>query len=179
MNRGISGENENAQSSKLARGIWTRALSITSPTFYCILFVLQSSASRDVSLHVLCVVFSRQLAEMSPYMEAMRKQDVEVLFCYEPYDELVLMNLAQFDRKNLKSIENEVTNEAPADSKPETVIEEESGEFTGSSCQGQLCNLKYWALIFLCIWETTDYLCCPASIASYRMETFVRHLPLS
>ena len=75
---------------------------------------------------------SRQLAEMSPYMEAMRKQDVEVLFCYEPYDELVLMNLAQFDRKNLKSIENEVTNEAPADSRPETVIEEESGEFGGS-----------------------------------------------
>ncbi|KAI0219003.1 Heat shock protein 75 kDa, mitochondrial [Lamellibrachia satsuma] len=67
---------------------------------------------------------SRQLAEMSPYMEAMRKQDVEVLFCYEPYDELVLMNLAQFDRKNLKSIENEVTNEAPASSKPETTTEE-------------------------------------------------------
>ena len=27
---------------------------------------------------------------------------------YEGYDELVLMNLGQFDRKNLKSIENEL-----------------------------------------------------------------------
>ena len=41
-------------------------------------------------------------------MEAMAKKDVEVLYCYEPYDELVLMNLAQFDKKNLKSIENEM-----------------------------------------------------------------------
>ncbi|ELU01706.1 hypothetical protein CAPTEDRAFT_223831 [Capitella teleta] len=51
---------------------------------------------------------SRQIAESSPYFEAMKNQDVEVLFCYEPYDELVLMNLGQFDKKNLKSIENEM-----------------------------------------------------------------------
>ena len=41
-------------------------------------------------------------------MEAIKKRNLEVLFCFEPYDELVLMNLAQFDKKNLKSIENEV-----------------------------------------------------------------------
>ncbi|CAL1543303.1 unnamed protein product [Lymnaea stagnalis] len=51
---------------------------------------------------------SRHLAETSPYFEALKKKDIEVLFLYEPYDELVLMNLAQFDRKNLKSIENEL-----------------------------------------------------------------------
>lgn len=51
---------------------------------------------------------SRQLAETSPYFEALKKRDIEVLFLYEPYDELVLMNLGQFDRKNLKSIENEL-----------------------------------------------------------------------
>ncbi|XP_064609225.1 LOW QUALITY PROTEIN: heat shock protein 75 kDa, mitochondrial-like [Liolophura sinensis] len=51
---------------------------------------------------------SRQLAENSPYFEAFRKRDIEVLFLYEPYDELVLMNLAQFDRKTLKSVENEI-----------------------------------------------------------------------
>ena len=39
---------------------------------------------------------SRQLAESSPYFEALRKKDdVEVLFCYESYDELVLMQLQQ------------------------------------------------------------------------------------
>jgi len=48
------------------------------------------------------------LAETSPYFEALKKRDVEVLFLYEPYDELVLMNLAQYDRKNLRSIENEL-----------------------------------------------------------------------
>ncbi|XP_046325798.2 heat shock protein 75 kDa, mitochondrial-like [Haliotis rufescens] len=52
---------------------------------------------------------SRELAESSPYFEAMKKQDTEVLFLYEPYDELVLMNLGQYDRKNLKSIENEIS----------------------------------------------------------------------
>lgn len=42
-------------------------------------------------------------------MEALQKEDKEVLFLYEPYDELVLMNLGQFYKKNLKSIENEIT----------------------------------------------------------------------
>lgn len=48
-------------------------------------------------------------------MEAMRKDDHEVLFCFEPYDELVLMNLGQFDRKTLKSIENELALDNVAD----------------------------------------------------------------
>ena len=51
---------------------------------------------------------NRQLAEASPYLEAMRKENNEVLFCFEPYDELVLMNLGQFRQKTLKSIENAV-----------------------------------------------------------------------
>lgn len=49
------------------------------------------------------------MAERSPYLEALQKEDKEVLFLYEPYDELVLMNLGQFYKKNLKSIENEIT----------------------------------------------------------------------
>ena len=44
---------------------------------------------------------SRQLAESSPYFEALKKKDdVEVLFCYESYDELVLMQLQQGPRRN-------------------------------------------------------------------------------
>lgn len=39
-----------------------------------------------------------QLAESSPYFEALKEKDVEILFCYEPYDELVLMQLQQFDK---------------------------------------------------------------------------------
>jgi len=44
-------------------------------------------------------------------MEAMQKKDIEVLFCYENYDELVLMNLAQYDKKYLKSVENELVDD--------------------------------------------------------------------
>lgn len=39
---------------------------------------------------------SRQLALNSPYFESLKKQGYEVLFCYEPYDELVLMQLISF-----------------------------------------------------------------------------------
>ena len=48
---------------------------------------------------------SRQLAESSPYFEALREKEVEILFCYEPYDELVLMQLQQFDKKKMTSVE--------------------------------------------------------------------------
>ena len=51
------------------------------------------------------------MAETSPYMEALQHKDAEVLFCYQPYDELVLMNLGQFDKKTLKSVENETFDE--------------------------------------------------------------------
>ncbi|OWF52890.1 heat shock protein 75 kDa, mitochondrial-like [Mizuhopecten yessoensis] len=54
---------------------------------------------------------NRELAEQSPYLEALEKRDVEVLFLYEPYDELVLMNLGQYDKKFFKSIENEMTSD--------------------------------------------------------------------
>lgn len=48
---------------------------------------------------------SRALAELSPYQEGMKKKDVEVLFCYEPYDELVLLQLRQFQKFQLTSVE--------------------------------------------------------------------------
>ncbi|KAF6773922.1 hypothetical protein AHF37_06548 [Paragonimus kellicotti] len=57
---------------------------------------------------------SRQLAETSPYLEAARKKspNTEVLFLYEPYDELVLMQLAQYDHKNFRSVETMVAEDA-------------------------------------------------------------------
>ncbi|XP_076028567.1 TNF receptor associated protein 1 [Oratosquilla oratoria] len=51
---------------------------------------------------------SRELAESSPYFEAMKKRDVEVLFCFENYDEVVLMQLRQFADKNIVSVEKEM-----------------------------------------------------------------------
>ena len=51
---------------------------------------------------------SRQLAESSPYFEAFKEKDVEILFCYESYDELVLMQLQQFDKKKMTSVEKDM-----------------------------------------------------------------------
>lgn len=48
---------------------------------------------------------SRQLAETSPYFEVLKKRNVEVLFCYEPYDEVTMLQLRQFDMKNITCAE--------------------------------------------------------------------------
>ena len=37
-----------------------------------------------------------------------RKKDLDVLFCYESYDELVLMQLQEFDKKKVTSVEKEM-----------------------------------------------------------------------
>ena len=95
---------------------------------------------------------SRQLAENSPYYENLKKAETEVilsyisssfsnretwsfklptliivqqvLFCYEPYDELVLMQLQQFDKKTVTSVEKEMRS-GPAE---ETVVTDETLE---------------------------------------------------
>ncbi|XP_005184511.2 heat shock protein 75 kDa, mitochondrial [Musca domestica] len=58
---------------------------------------------------------NRVLAESSPYFENLKKRDIEVLFCYEPYDELVLMQLGMFKSKNLVSVEKEMRNDSGAE----------------------------------------------------------------
>lgn len=58
---------------------------------------------------------SRALAENSPYYEGLKKKEFEVLFCYEPYDELVLMQLQQFGGKNITSVEKEMRQDKEGD----------------------------------------------------------------
>lgn len=60
-------------------------------------------------------VLSRELAESSPYLEALRRKDVEVLFCYESHDELVLMQLKAFDKFTLTSVEKEMRQDKEAE----------------------------------------------------------------
>lgn len=57
---------------------------------------------------VFCFDISRELGERSPYLEALREKNVEVLFCFEPYDEMVLLQLRQFNMKGLVSVEKEM-----------------------------------------------------------------------
>lgn len=79
---------------------------------------------------------NRVLAESSPYYESLKKRGVEVLFCYEPYDELVLMQLGMFKSKNLVSVEKEMRNDSGSDASADY------GE--GSLLKSQLDELLPW-----------------------------------
>ncbi|XP_032182662.1 heat shock protein 75 kDa, mitochondrial isoform X1 [Mustela erminea] len=59
------------------------------------------------TIYYLCAP-SRQLAEHSPYYEAVKQKNMEVLFCYEQFDELTLLHLREFDRKKLISVETDI-----------------------------------------------------------------------
>ncbi|XP_053551154.1 heat shock protein 75 kDa, mitochondrial [Bombina bombina] len=59
------------------------------------------------NIYYLCAP-NRHLAEHSPYYEAMKKKQTEVLFCYEQFDELTLLHLREFDRKKLISVETDI-----------------------------------------------------------------------
>lgn len=63
---------------------------------------------------------SRELCENSPYYEAIRQKGYEVLFVYESHDEVLLMQLAEFDKKKLKSVESELETETKKD---DTILE--------------------------------------------------------
>jgi len=51
---------------------------------------------------------SRALAENSPYFEAIKAKNHEVLFCYDTYGEFTLMQLQTFLDKNITSVEKEM-----------------------------------------------------------------------
>nr|XP_029507848.1 heat shock protein 75 kDa, mitochondrial-like [Oncorhynchus nerka] len=74
------------------------------------------------NIYYLCAP-NRHLAEHSPYFEAMKQKDMEVLFCYEQFDELTLLHLREFDKKKLISVETDIVvdhykEEKYQDSKP-------------------------------------------------------------
>jgi HSP90 family molecular chaperone len=64
-------------------------------------------------IYFLCVP-SRQAAENSPYFEAFKKTNMEVLFVYTNVDDFVMANLTEFGGKTVKTIES-----ADLDIKPE------------------------------------------------------------
>lgn len=67
------------------------------------------SRMQDEQRHIyyLCAP-NRQLAETSPYYEALKGKNVEVLFCFDAYDEVLMMQLQKFNDKQLFSVENEI-----------------------------------------------------------------------
>ena len=51
---------------------------------------------------------NRAQAESSPYLETIKSKGFEVLFMYDPYDEVVLSRMERFKEKTLFSIENDI-----------------------------------------------------------------------
>ncbi|MFH4980453.1 hypothetical protein AB6A40_007162 [Gnathostoma spinigerum] len=64
---------------------------------------------------------SRQLAEHSPYFEMFKSQNREVLFAYDPSDEVVFLTLPQFEMKQLRSVDNWARTEGTTEAKDEAV----------------------------------------------------------
>jgi len=59
---------------------------------------------------------NRELAESSPYFEALKSQNVEVLFTYEESDEVVMAALKEFNKKTIVSAENSLLQSDDKDS---------------------------------------------------------------
>lgn len=65
---------------------------------------------------------SRQLAESSPYFEIIKSKNREVLFIYDPADEVVMLSLNQFNMRTLVAVEKWAQQEAdkPEEKKAES-----------------------------------------------------------
>ncbi|XP_065201134.1 heat shock protein 75 kDa, mitochondrial [Planococcus citri] len=81
---------------------------------------------------------SRSLAETSPYLEDLKKKNVEVLFCYETYDEQVLLQLRSFKNKTITSAEKQLRED-----KDDNIISNDKEE--NPLRQTEIDNLLKWA----------------------------------
>jgi len=99
-------------------------------------------------IYYLCAP-NRELAESSPYFEALKAKNVEILFCFDAYDEVLMMQLQKFDDKQLFSVENEVVADMfkPTDSSGEAPKEESeaSSDVTMKLSNTQADELVSWA----------------------------------
>lgn len=80
---------------------------------------------------------SRQLAESSPYFEAVKSKNMEVLFCYDPFDEIMMLQLKNYKGKQLFSVENEIVADMFKDDQKPDNTEDDSSP--------QMNKFKEWA----------------------------------
>lgn len=71
---------------------------------------------------------NREAAESSPYFEVFNARKLEVLFLYEPLDEIVMENLISFDSKDLISAEKAELQLGEIKEHPETISDEKAQE---------------------------------------------------
>ena len=126
--------------------IWECTSSVLTAYLLCA-WELRNESRKHVFIDYLTRDFSikfssRQLAEASPYFEAFKAKDQEVLFCYDEYDELTMLQLREWDRKVMRSVETEMVQGS-----------EESKETETSKL-----NLTYWIWLAACSIVTQDCL---------------------
>ena len=80
---------------------------------------------------------TREIATNSPYFEAIKQKDYEVLFLFEPHDEIVVLQLAQYQKFNLSSIESEIEKDKLKD---DIIIENDPRSLSNE----QANELKTW-----------------------------------
>ncbi|CAH3127384.1 unnamed protein product [Porites lobata] len=100
------------------------------------------------NIYYLCAP-SREVAETSPYYEALKKDDVEVLFTYNEQDDVTLHYLKTFDKKNIMAAENyfSVDREpSPTEPTDDTTQTEDASE---SLTEEQATELSNWISIIL------------------------------
>lgn len=59
------------------------------------------------NIYYLCV-FNCYLVEYLFYYEVMKKKDIEVFFCFEQFDEFILLYFCEFDKKKLIFVEMDI-----------------------------------------------------------------------
>ena len=96
----------------------------------------------DAKWSVHLFFWSRQLAISSPYFEAIKQKDYEVLFLFEPHDEVVILQLGQFHKKNLVGIEQEIQADK---NKDDLIIEGDTRSLNNAEAQ----ELKEWLKVTL------------------------------
>jgi len=121
----------------------------------------------DKNIFYLSNVQNRELADLSPYLEAFKKKNKEVLFLYTPMDDFVMNNLNEFKGKKFISVESEQASEFLKDketpeSSPENV--KQLLDFIKNTLEDKVSSVK----------ETTRLADSPAIIVGHDSATFRR-----
>jgi len=83
---------------------------------------------------------NREMAEASPYMEALQQTGTEVLYCYDQFDDVVFSQVQKFDGKKFISVESSQV-EAKVDSAETVVGSPELIAFIKSTLDGKVTEV--------------------------------------
>ena len=76
-------------------------------------FLIMSMTPQDKIYYIVCP--TRDIAENSPYMEALLQKGIEVLYCYEPFDDVVFNNVRKYKGRQFVSVETNQVSPANCD----------------------------------------------------------------